>query len=425
VFLAVNALFVGAEFAIIGVSRTAIESRSGKGDGLARRVLAVLTSSDDQDRFIATAQFGITVASLGLGMYAEHAVAAWLEPRLQLPAIARLITAHSLASILAVSALTYVHILFGETIPKAIALAAAERTAKVLYWPMRAVMLVFYPFVWILNGTGNAVLRLLRIPQQAESSHQVYSPEELKIIVEESADGGALRAESGWLLHELLTFGDLTAAETMVPRVRVVGIPIGATPETVRNVLRAHHHARYPIYDGDLDHIAGMMHVKDLLKRLLANEPIAAGDAKPLPMLPVSSKLDAVLETMQRTQAHLAVVIDEHGGTAGVISLEDLFEEVVGEIDEGDAGVPPISRTGDGAVLVAGTVRLDELGRQFDLDLSHEEVDSVSGLILALLGRPPVVGDSVVYDRVRLDVTGTTGRGVRQARATLLPDDMN
>jgi CBS domain containing-hemolysin-like protein len=211
-------------------------------------------------------------------------------------------------------------------------------------------------------------------PAAGRSSHRLQ-PEELKIIVEESADGGALRAESGWLLHELLTFGDLTAAETMVPRVRVVGIPIGATPETVRNVLRAHHHARYPIYDGDLDHIAGMMHVKDLLKRLLANEPIAAGDAKPLPMLPVSSKLDAVLETMQRTQAHLAVVIDEHGGTAGVISLEDLFEEVVGEIDEGDAGVPLISLTGDGALLVAGTVRLDELGRRFDLDLSHEEVD--------------------------------------------------
>jgi CBS domain containing-hemolysin-like protein len=136
------------------VSRTAIESRAGKGDPMARRVLAVLTSPDEQDRFIATAQFGITVASLGLGMYAEHAVAAWLQPRLELPAIARLITAHSLASILAVSALTYVHILFGETIPEAIALAAAERTAKVLYWPMRGVTLLFYPFVWLLSGTG-------------------------------------------------------------------------------------------------------------------------------------------------------------------------------------------------------------------------------------------------------------------------------
>jgi len=422
VFLAINALFVGAEFALIGVSRTAIESRAGKGDPMARRVLAVLTSPDEQDRFIATAQFGITVASLGLGMYAEHAVATWLQPRLELPAIARLITAHSLASILAVSALTYVHILFGETIPKAIALAAAERTAKFLYWPMRGVTLLFYPFVWLLSGTGNGVLRLLRIPQQAESNDQVYSPEELQIIVEESAHGGALRAESGMLLQELLKFGDLTAGEAMVPRVRVVGIPIGATPDTVRGVLRTHHHARYPVYEGDLDHIAGMMHVKDLLKRLLAHEPVGAGDVKPLPVLPVSAKLDAVLETMQRSQAHMAVVIDEHGGTAGVISLEDLFEEVVGEIDEDASATPPISQAADGSTLVAGTVRLDELGQRFDLDLAHEEVDSVSGLILALLGRPPIVGDSVVYGRVRLDVTATSGRGVRQARALLLPE---
>ena len=269
---------------------------------------------------------------------------------------------------------------------------------------------------------ARSVLRVLRVPQQAGSNDQVYTPEELQIIVEESAHGGALRAESGVLLHELLKFGDLTAGEVMVPRVRVVGIPVGARPDTVRRVLRTHHHARYPVYEGDLDHIAGMMHVKDLLKRLLAQEPIVATDVKPLPVLPESAKLDAVLETMQRSQAHLAIVIDEHGGTAGVISLEDLFEEVVGEIDEDAPSAPPISRAMDGSLLVAGTVRLDELGQSFDLDVTHDEVDSVSGLILALLGRPPVVGDSITYGRLRLDVTATTGRGVRQARATLLPE---
>ena len=422
-FLVVNALFVSAEFAIIGASRPAIEHRAGKGDRLARLVLNVLTSPVDQDRFIATSQLGITVASLGLGMYAEHAIATWLEPRLSMPFIARLIAAHSLASFIAVSILTYFHILFGETIPKAIALAHTEHTARLLYWPMRVAMLVFYPFVYVLNGLGNAVLRILRIPQRSGSTEQVYTPEELQIIVEESAHGGAIRAESGFLLHELLKFGDLTAGAVMVPRVRVVGIPVGATPDMVRQVLRTHHHARYPVYEGDLDHIAGMMHVKDLLKRLLAEEPIVAADVKPMPVLPESANLDTVLETMQRSQAHLAIVIDEHGGTAGVISLEDLFEEVVGEIDEDAPAAPPINKVADGSFMVAGTVRLDELGQVFDLDLTHEEVDSVSGLILALLGRPPVIGDSVDYGRVRLSVTITSGRGVRQARATLLPEE--
>jgi len=425
IFLIANALFVAAEFAVIGVSRPAIESRAGKGDRLSKLVLGVLTSPIDQDKFIATAQLGITLASLGLGMYGEHTLAAWLEPRLDLPQIASVIAAHTLASVIAVGVLTYFHILIGEMIPKGLALAASEATARMVFWPMRVIMLILYPFVYVLNASGNAVLRLFRIPPQAGSHDNVYSPEELQIIVEESAHGGALRAESGWLLHELLTFGDRTTGETMVPRVRVVGIPVGATPETVRKTLRAHHHARYPIYENDLDHIVGMMHVKDLLKRMLANESIAPGDAKALPMLPVSAKLDAVLETMQRTQAHLAVVIDEHGGTAGVISLEDLFEEVVGEIDEDASAAPPISKTSDGTMMVAGTVRLDELGYQFDLDLSHEEVDSVSGLILTLLGRPPVVGDIVTYERVKLEVIATSGRGVRQARATLLPDDTN
>lgn len=421
-FLVANALFVAAEFAIIGVSRPAVEHRASLGDRLAGRVLVLLTSPIKQDQFIATAQLGITLASLGLGMYGEHALAAWLERRLTFSPVANVIAAHTLASVLAVAALTYLHICFGEMLPKAVALSVSEPTARILYWPMRLVLFVCYPLVYVLNGAGNLGLRLLGVRRQSGAPDQVYTPEELQIIVEESAQGGALRAESGLLLHELLEFGDLTAGEAMVPRVRVAGIPVGATPDDVRTKLRTHHHTRYPIYEGDLDHIVGMLHVKDLLRRMLANETIRAGDLRPMPVVPESATLDAVLATMQRSQAHLAIVIDEHGGTAGVISLEDLFEEVVGEIDEGVPAAPPIVVAPDGSVAVAGTVRLDELGHQFDLDLTHEDVDSVSGLILAILGRPPVVGDVVNYDRVRLEVTATSGRGVKQARARLLPE---
>jgi CBS domain containing-hemolysin-like protein len=185
-------------------------------------------------------------------------------------------------------------------------------------------------------------------------------------------------------------------------------------------MLVTHHHTRYPIYEGDLDHIVGMLHVKDLLRRMLANESVGANDLRPMPVVPESAPLDAVLGTMQRAAAHLAVVIDEHGGTAGVISLEDLFEEVVGEIDEGST-MPAIAARPDGTVQVAGTVRLDELGRHFDLDVTHDEVDSVSGLVLALLGRPPVVGDAVEYGRLHVTVTAISGHGVRAARVRLLP----
>ena len=421
VLLLANAVFVAAEFAIIGVSRTAVEHRANTGDRMSKRILALLTSSVRQDRFIATAQLGITLASLGLGMYGEHTLAAWLEPRLELSPTSRWIAAHTLASILAIAGLTYLHIFIGEMLPKAIALSHAEPTARALYWPMVTALGVFYPFVRVLNGAGNVFLQAIGIKRREGGGERGYTPEELQIIVEESAEGGAMRAEAGSILSELLEFGDLTAGQVMVPRVRVIGIPLTARSSQIREVIAKHHHTRYPVYDGDLDHIVGMLHVKDLLQPILAGEPISTAVVRPMPVVPETSTLDVVLMTMQKATAHLAVVIDEHGGTAGVLSLEDLFEEVVGEIDEGVPSSQPLVSAPDGSAVVAGTLRLDELGSHFDLDLAHEEVDSVSGLILTLLGRPPVVGDVVQYDRVKLEVTATSGRGVRQARAILLP----
>ena len=419
--LVANAFFVAAEFAVIGVSRASVTNSANRGDSMAARVLGLLTSPVRQDRFIATAQIGITLASLGLGMYGEHTFAAWLEPRLDLSPTARFVASHTLASVLAVAALTYLHIFLGEMVPKAIALSHANQTVRLVYWPMFAMYILFYPFVTVLNAMGNFALRLVGIDRKEETGDHVYSAEELQIIVEESSEGGAMRVESGTILRELLEFGDRTAGEAMVPRVRVVGIPVNASPARVREIVLENHHTRYPIYDCDLDHIVGMLHVKDLLRRILANAPIAGGSVKAMPVVPVTAALDAVLETMQRSQAHLAVVVDEHGGTAGVLSLEDLFEEVVGEIDEGVPEEPSLVTETATSAVVAGTLRLDELGGHFDLDLSHEDVDSVSGLVLALLGRPPRVGDAVEYDRIRLEVTSTSGHGVQRARATLLP----
>ena len=416
--LLVNALFVAAEFAIIGSPRTAVEHRARAGDSMAGRLLVILTSPPAQDRYIATAQLGITIASLGLGMYGEHTLAVLLEPHLEWLGDARVISAHVAASVIAVAVLTYLHIFLGEMIPKAVALSRPERTARLVYWPMRATLIVLYPFVVGLNALGNAALRIVGI-QRREGTTEVYTPEELQIIVEESAEGGALRAESGAVLRELFEFGDRTAGEVMVPRVRAVGIPIGATIDDVREILLEHRHTRYPIYDGDLDHIVGMLHVKDLPRRLLDTAPISAADARPMPVVPETATLDQVLATMQRTQAHLATVIDEHGGTAGVVSLEDLFEEVVGELDEGVPAAPPLVKHPDGSLTVAGTLRLDELGQELDLDLEHEEVDSISGLVLARLGRPPAVGDVVEHDRIRVEVTQVSGRGVGEARVTV------
>lgn len=415
-FIALNGLFVAAEFAMIGAPKTAIERRAGSGSRVAGRLLAVLQSPRQQDKYIATAQLGITVASLALGVYGEPLLSAFLEPHLEnLP-----IGAGALSGALALGLLTLGHIVFGEIAPKNLALQHAERTAELAYWPMRATLLVFYPAVWLLNGIANLGLRLLGVRRQANVHEQFYTSEELQLIVEESEQSGAIHAESGRLLRELFEFGDLTAGQVMMPRVRVAGLPVGAAPADVRALVATRRHMRYPVFEGDLDHILGVVHVKDLLHRLVANEPIAAADAVPMPIVPETAALDDVLTTLQREQAHVAIVIDEHGGTAGLVSLEDLFEEVVGDIDEGAteaAGIVPLS---DGSVRVPGTLRLDELGQHFDLTLEHAEVDSVSGLVLAQLGRPPAVGDVVEYGRLRLEVASLIGLGVSEVRAWLV-----
>lgn len=418
ILVLVNGMFVAAEFALIAAPRTALETRAKQGDRFAKRLLDVQTSTGRQDRYVATAQLGITLASLGLGMYGEHELAGILEPMVgPLPYVG----SAALASGIALGVLTIAHIVIGEMIPKGIALQRPERTARFAHWPMQVTLYALYPFVTVSNQFAWLCLRLLGIRRQATTPDHSYTPEELQLIVEESEEGGALRAESGRILRELFEFGDLTAREVMVPRVQVAGLPVGASTEKIREVLARHRHTRYPVYDGDLDHVVGMLHVKDLLRRLLTGEAIAAADVRRMPIVPETATLDLVLAEMQRTSAHLALVIDEHGGTEGIVSLEDLFEEVVGEIDEGMPMAPKLAPEPDGSVRLAGTVRLDELGQHFDLDLDHEDVDSVSGLVLARLGRPPVVGDVVDYGRIRFEVTATRGRGVREVRAVLQP----
>jgi CBS domain containing-hemolysin-like protein len=414
VLVVVNGLFVAAEFALIAAPRTALETRAAQGDRFAARLLAIQSSPN---RYVATAQLGITLASLGLGMYGEHRLAGILEPLLgPIPWIG----GAALASGLALGVLTVAHIVIGEMIPKGVALQHPEPTARFAHWPMQVTLFALYPFVTLSNRFAWLCLRILGIKRREQAADHSYTPEELQLIVEESEEGGALRAESGRILRELFEFGDLTAREVMVPRVQVAGLPVGAPPEKVREILARRRHTRYPVYDGDLDHIVGMLHVKDVLRRLLTGEAIAASDVRRMPIVPETATLDQVLAEMRHTNAHLALVIDEHGGTAGIISLEDLFEEVVGEIDEGVPTAPKLAPEPDGSVRLAGTVRLDEVGQHFDLDLEHEDVDTVSGLVLARLGRPPVVGDVVEYGRLRFDVTATRGRGVREVRATLL-----
>jgi CBS domain containing-hemolysin-like protein len=420
--LVLNALFVAAEFAIVGVPRTSIERRAQQGNRVARMVRTVLESPRRQDRFIATAQLGITVASLGLGMYGEHVLAEWIYHHLDAVGIGSWPAAHSIATVASVAFLTYLHIVLGEMIPKSLALQSAERSVLWIAPLMQTIGLAVFPIVVTLNAIGNLMLRLVGINRAEGSSDHHYTPEELALIVDESEEGGQLRAEAGQMLRELFAFSDTSAREAMVPRVRVTGIEVGCTPDQVRRTAAESGHTRYPIYVGDLDHIVGYIHIKELVALVEAGEPVTAAQAHPAPQIPDTAALDDVLATLRRHAAPMAVVFDEHGGTAGIITLEDLFYEVTGDIPEGLAERPSIAPDPRGGFRVEGTVRIEKVGEALGIELEHPDVDSVSGLVLTVLGRLPTVGEAIEYDHVRFEVTQVERHGVGEAWVTHVPD---
>jgi CBS domain containing-hemolysin-like protein len=412
-----NALFVAAEFAIVGAPRAAIEHEAAQGSLLAQRVAKILGDPRRQDRYIATTQIGISIASVGLGMYGEHALAQWIEAGLAPLGELQWVAVHTLASIGAVALLTYFHIVVGEMVPKALALQRAQRTVLFVSPVIEGLQTAILPLVVGLNAAGNGLLTLIGIERQEVDAERYHSTEELQLIIKESQEGGMLRGEAGALLRELFEFGDLSAVEVMVPRVRLVGIPVGTDVDELRQIVRHAPHTRYVVYAGDLDHIIGSIHIKALLRHFVARRPVTANDARPLPYVPETMPIDEVLSSMRRQRAQMAVVMDEHGGTAGVVTIGDLFEEVVGEIEE-NRGDEPMRHDAAGRLIVDGTVRLRDAGEALGLTLAHGDVQSISGLVLMLLGRPAAVGDAVAWNGVRVEVLSVDGRGVGQAAVT-------
>jgi CBS domain containing-hemolysin-like protein len=350
-------------------------------------------------------------------MYGEH----WLAERFG-PLLAPLdatgwVAAHTVASIIAVAILTFLHIVVGEMVPKSLALQRPHRTILFIAPVIRALERAMLPLVVALYGFGHGLLGLVGVKRREVEGERYHTAEELQYIVQESQEGGLLRGESGQILRDLFEFGDRTAGEAMVPRVLLVGIPVGAEPDELRAIVRTQAHTRYPVYSGDLDNIIGSLHIKQVLRHLISNQPVTARDARAVPYIPGPTPVDQVLAAMRRFRAQLAVVMDQHGGTAGLVTMEDLFEEVIGDIEEGRARAAIVTEP-DGGVRVRGTVRLDEISKALGWPIEHPKVTTVSGLMLLLLGRPAMLGDVVMWNNVRIEVSRVAGRGVAEALMT-------
>ncbi|MCI0394528.1 MAG: hemolysin family protein [Chloroflexi bacterium] len=401
ILVLLNGFYVAAEFAIIGVRPSQVEQMVQEGNRPARQVLAVLDSPARQDRYIATAQLGITIASLGLGMYGEpqiaHFVEAYLAEFTELPPHAAVI--QTAGSVVGLGLLTYLHIVIGEMVPKSLSLASADRSVLWVARPMRLSELIFAVPVRALNWVGRLLLHLFKIPP-AEGEARLHSPEELELIVSESAEGGLLHEEEEEMIRNIFDFSDRQVGQVMTPRTRVQAIPYDMPHEELLELVTESRQTRFPVYEGDLDHVIGILHLKDLVRQQLRSR--GSFDLRlllrPAPAVPENQSVERLLAAFKRQRIHMAIVLDEFGGVAGIVTLEDLVEEIVGEVrDEFDQEKEPVVELAPGVLEVAGNFLVDDLSEFVFLGEEEElpDVETVGGLIHTWLGRPPKVGDRV------------------------------
>ena len=393
----INGLFVAAEFSIIGVRPTRMEQLAAQGNSTAGWLEGVLADARHTNRYLAVAQLGITLASLGLGMYAEPAIAHLIENPLHDWFGLQGAIVHTISFIVALGLITYLHIVLGEMVPKSLALRSAERTALMLAAPMRITGKIFSIPVAALNRIGMWVLTLLRIPPAQETS-RLYSPDELELIVAESYEEGLLQEQERELMLSILHFAEAGVEQVMVPRPLMAAIPITVSQEEMIRLVTDIPHSRFPVYRDSIDDIVGMIHIKDLIRQQVHGQPFdLEAILRPVSFVPETLPVKTLLTRFRQQHSQMAIVIDEHGGTLGLVTIEDLLEEVVGEVrDEFDSSEEdPLREVGAGHLVALGTAQLADLAEYVPLPQIEHDVHTVGGLIWAELGRRPAVGDEV------------------------------
>lgn len=416
-----NGLYVSSEFAIIGVRPTQLEQMVNDGDKKAQRVLDILESRPRQDQYIATAQLGITIASLGLAMYGESRISHFIEAYLTGWFDLSESVAYGVGYFVALGLLTYLHVVVGEMVPKSLALSDASGTALRLSRTMQVSQTILSIPVHILNGIGSLLLKLFRVPP-AHGQSRLLAPEELELVVTESAEGGLIEEDAEEMIRNIFDFSDRTVGQVMTPRTKVQAIPSDIPMDDLLTLVTESRHSRFPVYNGNLDHVLGILHLKDLIRQSI--KPAASFDLRLIlraaPAVPEDQLVETLLAAFKQQRLHMAIVLDEFGGVAGVVTLEDLVEEVVGEVrDEFDLEKEPYVEIAPGVLEVAGDYLVDDLIEEVYIgsQSSLPDVETVGGLIIAKLGRPPQVNDEVIYgEQVHIKVLDVDRRAVARVR---------
>jgi CBS domain containing-hemolysin-like protein len=412
VLLLLNGFFVAAEFSLVRSRRTRLESMARGGDRLARVALKAISKLP---RMLSASQLGITLASLAIGALAEETLAEAFRNQLaSLPSIAAFAARIALGSILAIALVTYFHVVFGELAPRSVALAHPERFARLLAPLLFVFEAIMRPFAYGLNWSAEVVLRLFG-QKVAPIEESLHSPEELRILVEQSQEGGVLESTDATLLEGVFEFSEKNAREVMTPRTEIDALPVDAGLDETLAMVVDSGRSRYPIYEETIDNIVGLLLAKDLIPILRAPPTDFSLTAlmRPVHVVPGSREVEEVLADFKRLKEQLAIVLDEYGGTAGLVTMEDLLEEIVGEIlDEYDEPPDVPEREGADLVIVPGNTNVSELNERFGLSVPDEEYTTIGGYVFGALGRLAVVGDRITAGGAVFTVREIDGRRI-------------
>jgi CBS domain containing-hemolysin-like protein len=411
--VALNAFFVATEFGIVKVRSTRIEELVSQGVARAQATQEVIGNLNP---YLSACQLGITLASLGLGWVGEPAFAHLFERLLGLLGIGSSIAVHTAALVTAFVLITLLHVVLGELVPKTIAIDYPERTALWVAWPIRIFYRVFYPFIWAMNELANLTIKTVGL-RPASEDERAHTEEELRMIVARSQRGGVLTEAHASLLARALDFAGHTVRQIIVPRGEIVFLDVNRPYEEILKTARESGHSRYPLCDGDLDRVLGILHIKDLFVHM--DETSGVADLRALAhaplLIPETLPVERLLGRFQRERVHMAIVLDEYGGTTGMVTLEDVIEEIIGEVqDEFDMEEPMVQRMSGGRLSVDATLPVDEIGERLgiDEDLEEPDIDTLGGLVFTRLGRLPEVGDTVVLGGRRVEVSRVDGRRI-------------
>jgi CBS domain containing-hemolysin-like protein len=412
-----NGFFVAAEYSIVTVRKTRIDQLIAEGNRLARTVRRAVNNPAS---YIAATQLGVTMASLGLGWIGEPTFEAMIEPAFGfMPTVISRVTAHTISATLAFALITALHIVLGELAPKTVALQHPESISMYIAKPTELFMRGLWPFIVLLNGMGNVVVGAFGMKTSGRRS-MAHTEEELKMLVTASQEAGVLEEDEEQMLHRVFGFGDLTAGQVMVPRTEMTAIPIDAPLSEVVDQVSRQSVAALPVYGENLDHIVGILQIRDLLKALTTSPSrVNLGSlVREALILPETMKADDVLAEMRRRGFHQAIIIDEYGGTAGMVTFEDLMERIIGDPARGPAGAAPrIAVQPDGSAVIDGLALVTDLNAQFGLHIDEETYNTVGGYVLGRLGRRASIGDTVEVNSRAMRVEALDG--LRVARVWL------